>query len=55
MTAGCRSPTATLPLTPVTLVAEERTSKGSALHRVRQLTRPDTPHYIGCTKEGGCR
>jgi alcohol dehydrogenase len=50
VTAGLPPPTATMPLTPVTLVAEERTLKGSYIGSA--VPGRDIPHYIELYKRG---
>ena len=50
VTAGLRRPTATLPLAPVTLVAEERTLKGSYIGTA--VPTRDIPRYIALYRRG---
>jgi alcohol dehydrogenase len=50
ITAGLPPPTATMPLTPVILVAEERTLKGSYIGSA--VPGRDIPHYIELYKRG---
>jgi alcohol dehydrogenase len=50
VTAGLPAPTATLPLTPVTLVAEERTLKGSYIGTA--VPGRDIPRYIELYQRG---
>jgi alcohol dehydrogenase len=50
VTAGLPAPTATFPLTPVTLVAEERTLKGSYIGTA--VPSRDIPHYIELYRRG---
>ena len=50
MTAGLPPPTATLPLSPLTLVAEERTLKGSYIGT--SVPSRDIPHYIALYQRG---
>ena len=50
VTAGLPPPTATMPLTPVILVAEERTLKGSYIGSA--VPGRDIPHYIELYKRG---
>jgi alcohol dehydrogenase len=50
VTAGLPAPTATLPLTPVTLVAEERTLKGSYIGTA--VPGRDIPRYIELYRRG---
>ena len=53
VTAGLPPPTATLPLSPLTLVAEERTLKGSYIGT--SVPSRDIPHYIALYQRGCCR
>jgi alcohol dehydrogenase len=50
VTAGLPAPTATLPLAPVTLVAEERTLKGSYIGTA--VPSRDIPRYIELYRRG---
>ena len=50
VTAGLPPPTATLPLSPLTLVAEERTLKGSYIGT--SVPSRDIPHYIALYQRG---
>ena len=50
MTAGLPAPTATLPLAPVTLVAEERTLKGSYIGTA--VPSRDIPRFIQLYRRG---
>jgi len=50
VTAGLPPPTATMPLTPVTLVAEERTLKGSYIGTA--VPNRDIPRYIRLYRRG---
>lgn len=50
VTAGLPPPTATLPLSPLTLVAEERTLKGSYIGT--SVPSRDIPHYISLYQRG---
>lgn len=50
VTAGLPAPTATLPLSPLTLVAEERTLKGSYIGTA--VPSRDIPHFISLYQRG---
>jgi len=50
VTAGLPPPTATLPLSPLTLVAEERTLRGSYIGT--SVPSRDIPHYIALYQRG---
>lgn len=50
MTAGLPAPTATMPLAPVSLVAEERTLKGSYIGTA--VPNRDIPRYIQLYQRG---
>ena len=52
VTAGLPPPTATMPLAPVTLVAEERTLKGSYIGTA--VPNRDIPRYIQLYQRGRC-